>query len=473
MLDLEALPGMSRAERVQALDAWLGGLLADAVAGTPPPRQRRGGPPPRTGTDGIALIAVGSLGRRELPPHGDLDLVLVHDERPEIAAVADALWYPIWDAGQRLDHSVRSVPEAVSIASTDVKAGLGLLDARLVAGDADLAARLRTATLASWRQSASRLLPALRDLRRGRTRQLGELAFLLEPDLKEAYGGLREGQVLRAAAAAQLADEPSADVEEAYAFLLDVRDELRRRVGQLGRGDRAQDLALAQPAVGLLEVGLEEERQLTDLPDPAAAQVAQLGQQPGRRLPPAGQGGRPQRGREVGVPRHQADVEQSEPGLDVGGGHADGLGHRPHRVVQPQPGVPDRVPDRVGEGGDLRPAVVDEHEVQVTVGWQLPAAQAPDGHQGEPVGAGAGRRAAAAPLRRRGPPDGVGEELPQPGVERRHALLAGHPRQALQVRHVSPSVVEGAAIHHRRRDADGRGGGGSTTPADGGALGGN
>ncbi|SHG97625.1 [protein-PII] uridylyltransferase [Geodermatophilus nigrescens] len=232
MPDLASLPDLPRAGRVQLLDAWLGDLLADAVAGTPPPRQGRGAPAPRTGTDGVALVAVGSLGRREPPPHADLDLVLVHDGRPEVAALADAVWYPIWDAGVRLDHSVRSVAEAVSVASTDVKAGLGLLDARLVAGDAGLAAALRTATLASWRQSASRLLPQLRDLRRGRARQVGELAFLLEPDLKEAYGGLREGQVLRAVAAAQLGDEPSAEAEAAYAFLLDVRDELRRRAGR-------------------------------------------------------------------------------------------------------------------------------------------------------------------------------------------------------------------------------------------------
>src|SRR4051812_9594563 len=223
---------MTRAERVAAVDAWLGDLMADAVAGTPPARRRRGAAPTRTGTDGIALVAVGSLGRGELPPQGDLDLVLVHEGRPEIAAIADALWYPVWDAGLRLDHSVRSVSDAVAVASTDVKAGLGLLDARLVAGDAELAAQLRTATLGSWRQAASRLLPQLRDLRRGRVRQVGELAFLLEPDLKEAYGGLREGQVLRRVAAAQLADEPDAELEEVYAFLLDVRDELRRRTGR-------------------------------------------------------------------------------------------------------------------------------------------------------------------------------------------------------------------------------------------------
>src|SRR4051794_18884215 len=115
---------MSRAERVETLDRWLSGLLEEAVAATPPPKPRRGAAPPRTGTDGLALVAVGSLGRREPPPHGDLDLVLVHDGRPEIASLADALWYPIWDAGLRLDHSVRSVPEAVSVGSARLHARL-------------------------------------------------------------------------------------------------------------------------------------------------------------------------------------------------------------------------------------------------------------------------------------------------------------------------------------------------------------
>jgi [protein-PII] uridylyltransferase len=253
VLDLEALAGMSRADRVAALDSWLTGLLADAVAGTPPPKQRRGAPPARTGTEGLALVAVGSLGRREPPPHGDVDLVLVHDGRPEIAALADALWYPVWDAGLRLDHSVRSVTEAVSVASSDVKAGLGLLDARLVAGDAELAAGLRTATLASWRASAAKLLPQLKDLRRTRARQVGELAFLLEPDLKEAYGGLREGQALRAIAAAQLADEPTVEAEQSYAFLLDVRDELRRRSGRAGDVLVRQEQRPVAAALGLAD----------------------------------------------------------------------------------------------------------------------------------------------------------------------------------------------------------------------------
>ncbi|MGY1844290.1 [protein-PII] uridylyltransferase [Modestobacter sp. SYSU DS0875] len=240
MLDLDALPRLPRTERVQAVDTWLAGLLAEALAGTPRPPSRRGAPPATPAGQGVALVAVGSLGRRELPPHGDLDLVLVHDGRPEIAALADALWYPIWDAGMRLDHSVRTVAEAVAIAGDDVKAGFGLLDVRHVAGDPEVGTALRAATLAAWRQHAGRLLPELRDLRRTRGRQVGELGFLLEPDLKEAYGGLREGQVLRALAAAQLTDQPPADAGQAYALLLDARDALRAHTG------RATDVLVRQ-----------------------------------------------------------------------------------------------------------------------------------------------------------------------------------------------------------------------------------
>jgi [protein-PII] uridylyltransferase len=255
VLDLDALTAMTRTERVQAVDDWLTGLLAEALAGTPRPSRRRSGPPAEPAGTGIALVAVGSLGRRELPPHGDLDLVLVHDGRPEIAALADALWYPIWDAGVRLDHSVRTVPEAVSVAGDDVKAGLGLLDARHVAGDPEVTAGLRTATLGSWRQHAGRLLPQLRDLRRARSRQIGELGFLLEPDLKEAYGGLREGQVLRALAAAQLADEPPADAGAAYAFLLDVRDALQRSSGRATDALVRQEQRPVAAALGIVTSG--------------------------------------------------------------------------------------------------------------------------------------------------------------------------------------------------------------------------
>ena len=63
--------------------------------------------------EGVALVAVGGLGRRECAPHGDLDLVLLHAGRPAWTSSAARLWYPIWDAGLRLDHSVRTLAEAL------------------------------------------------------------------------------------------------------------------------------------------------------------------------------------------------------------------------------------------------------------------------------------------------------------------------------------------------------------------------
>ncbi|HVV30986.1 MAG TPA: [protein-PII] uridylyltransferase [Mycobacteriales bacterium] len=193
-------------------ERWLTALLGDA------------GP-------GVALAGVGSLGRAELAPGSDLDVVLVHEGREDIAALAEALWYPIWDAGVALDHSVRTPAEAVALGRTDLKTALGLLDIRHIAGDAELTAALRTAHLAQWRADAPRRLPELAAEFRARLDRAGELAFLLEPDLKEARGGLRDVQLLWQVAASQRADRPGPAVDAARSLLLDVRGELHKRRG--------------------------------------------------------------------------------------------------------------------------------------------------------------------------------------------------------------------------------------------------
>jgi [protein-PII] uridylyltransferase len=193
---------------------------------------------------GVALVAVGGLGRREPAPSSDLDLVLLHDGRDGIAELADAVWYPVWDSGVGLDHSVRTVDEAVAVARDDLKAALGLLDARHVAGDPDATAALVHATRAQWRRTASRRLPELHDAVEERARVHGEVAFLLEPDLKEARGGLRDVHAMQALAVAQVADPPGRAVREAYALLLDVRGELHRRAA--GSGRRTLDRLLLQ-----------------------------------------------------------------------------------------------------------------------------------------------------------------------------------------------------------------------------------
>ncbi|MFC3505027.1 [protein-PII] uridylyltransferase [Micromonospora krabiensis] len=202
----------ARQRRAAAYDAFLAPLL-----------------PPRPG---VALLAVGGLGRRQCAPHGDLDLVLLHAGVPGVDELAAAIWYPVWDAGLRLDHSVRTVAEALSVAQDDVKVALGLLDARLVAGDPALAEALIGTAADHWRRTAVRQLPHLREITTARWAAHGELAFLLEGDLKEAAGGLRDVGILRAIATAGITDALRPAVRAAHLRLLDVRDALHEQVGR-------------------------------------------------------------------------------------------------------------------------------------------------------------------------------------------------------------------------------------------------
>ncbi|MFJ8544281.1 [protein-PII] uridylyltransferase [Streptomyces sp. NPDC093586] len=226
-----------RAALARLTDDWLAGLF-DAGA---------------EGHAGVSLVAVGGYGRGELSPRSDLDLLLLHDggDDKAVAALADRLWYPVWDLGLALDHSVRTPQEARRTAGEDLKVQLGLLDARHLAGDLGLTASLRTAVLADWRNQAPRRLPELRELCAERAERQGELQYLLEPDLKEARGGLRDATALRAVAASWLADAPREGLADARRRLLDVRDALHLATG------RATDrLALQEQDQVAAELGL-------------------------------------------------------------------------------------------------------------------------------------------------------------------------------------------------------------------------
>ena len=204
---------------------------------------------------GLALVAVGGYGRGELAPCSDLDVVLVHEEGVDPGEVAAEVWYPLWDSGSRLDHSVRSLPEMLAAADADLKVALGLLDVRHLAGDPNLTLRLRGAVLTAWRRDARDRLPDLRRLVSSRHELLGELAHLSVPDLKEAEGGLRDATVLKALVASWLVDVPHADLERSRLALLDVRDVLHETAGRAT--DRVAPEAWADLAAGL---GLEDER---------------------------------------------------------------------------------------------------------------------------------------------------------------------------------------------------------------------
>jgi len=210
-------------------DDWLAGLAEEASGG-----DRRH----------LALLAVGGYGRGTLCPYSDLDLVLVHEGRRDVAAVADAIWYPIWDQGVKLDHSVRRPSEMFERAAEDLRVALGLLDGRLLWGDPQLAGPLLGRAVEEWRDRLGAYwLPALESQMAERHVANGEVAYLLEPDLKESHGGLRDLNVWRAVAqyAPQLSDHVDlAGMERGAAILTAVRVELHRLAG------RAQDRLLLQ-----------------------------------------------------------------------------------------------------------------------------------------------------------------------------------------------------------------------------------
>src|SRR5215472_14476952 len=131
-----------RARRTASADRWLASLL-----GAEP---------------GVALVAVGGYGRRELLPGSDLDVLLLHTARQGIAALADRIWYPIWDSGTRLDHAVRRPADAREVARRDVRVALGLLHARHVAGDPGLTGELRSGALADWGAAGATPKPSTR-----------------------------------------------------------------------------------------------------------------------------------------------------------------------------------------------------------------------------------------------------------------------------------------------------------------------
>ena len=191
--------------------------------------------------------------------------MLLHDGKVDgLTEIAEAIWYPVWDGGIGLDHSVRTPEQAVAVAKDDLKALLGLLDIRHIAGDAGLTGRVRGAVLDVWRASAVKRLPELRAVSHERWAVAGEGAFLLEPNLKDSRGGLRDGQALRALAMAQLVDFP-VWAREAYPVLLDVRGELHRVVGRADDVLRQQEHDAVAAALGWAVGGTDDTAEPRDV----------------------------------------------------------------------------------------------------------------------------------------------------------------------------------------------------------------
>jgi len=218
-------------------DAWLSALLGDE--------------------EGVALVGVGGYGRAELCPGSDLDVLLLHTGRRDargpgsvprdIRALAERIWYPMWDAGLKLGHGVRTVKEALALAASDLDTATSLLAARHVAGDPALTADLAERAAASWRSRSERWLEAMGRAVAERHARAGEVAFLVEPDLKEGRGGLRDVHAQHWAEAARriLLEGDHEALAAAYDVLLGARVALQRRTG------KASDRLLLQDQDGV------------------------------------------------------------------------------------------------------------------------------------------------------------------------------------------------------------------------------
>ena len=200
----------------------------------------------------VAILATGGFGRSELAPYSDLDLLVLCAERPgaDVQKLAEAILYPLWDAKVDAGHAVRSFEQALSLPATDLAAATALLDARFLVGDAALAQRfLETFRARIAETAAEDFVARLRAEQRARHSRFGDTIFLLEPDLKNGPGGMRDLCVGRWAAQARFGTSDARELQAqgvmtgrlATAFIAATEWLLRARIAMHAAAGRRQD----------------------------------------------------------------------------------------------------------------------------------------------------------------------------------------------------------------------------------------
>ncbi|MDP9342026.1 MAG: ACT domain-containing protein, partial [Actinomycetota bacterium] len=251
---------------------------------------------------GLGLVALGGYGRGELAPASDLDLLVLHGSRrsDQARAAAERLFYPLWDAGFTVGHAVRTVRDCQALAAARLDAATALLDARLLAGDEELFTRMRDRVLADVRSDAEGFVGRLRDAATERRARFGSVSHLLEPDVKEGAGGLRDVHTIRWAgiattgegmhgleAAGSLRGSERGALESAEDFLMRLRSALQLESGRkIDRVHLDYQPSLASvlgfedepglPAVdGLMRATFEHARQVEHVLDHVLARLLQ------------------------------------------------------------------------------------------------------------------------------------------------------------------------------------------------------
>jgi [protein-PII] uridylyltransferase len=158
------------------------------------------------GWQDVALAAVGSYGRGAMALHSDLDVRLVTTARPEkVRHIAEAVLYPLWDAGLSVGHQVVSPGDLLDLAKTDLPTATTLLDWRVVAGDTKSTERMLSRAFEGLFgiSSIGKFLERMSERAADRSERFGDSVYLLEPDVKNGIGGLRDLDLMHWAARAR------------------------------------------------------------------------------------------------------------------------------------------------------------------------------------------------------------------------------------------------------------------------------
>jgi len=176
---------------------------------------------------GLALLAVGGYGRRELFPYSDVDLLLLIEKQgvPErMRAAISAFLQSLWDAGLRVSHSVRTPVDCSALDEQNIELSISLLDQRFLAGDRGLHAKLDLAMARYLDRQGQVLAGHLCRMVRDRHTKHGGSIYQLEPNIKEAPGGLRDYQLIAWLKKLRDARHNAADHEDDTPDLIPARD---------------------------------------------------------------------------------------------------------------------------------------------------------------------------------------------------------------------------------------------------------
>ncbi|HEY1550751.1 MAG TPA: [protein-PII] uridylyltransferase [Kofleriaceae bacterium] len=198
----------------------------------------------------LALVATGGWARRELAPYSDIDFIILHDgDEPTAKRVSDRLLYPLWDEKLAIGHAVREPRAVARLARDDLATATALLDARHIAGARALTAelvRLTSAALAPG-GNPNELIAQLAAENKARHDRFGAAIYVLEPNLKQGIGALRDGSAaLWAAGVRWHPPEPGADPPTAEGLVAELvaNGHLTRRQGDVLDGARDFQLRL-------------------------------------------------------------------------------------------------------------------------------------------------------------------------------------------------------------------------------------